>query len=72
MSNQDKYSQKSFRKEAIKSWQEYQETGLHVTGDEIINWLASWGTGNKQEAPECHREGIIPTQNREPGKTVGN
>jgi predicted transcriptional regulator len=28
-----------FRQDAINAWQEYQGTGLHLTGDEVIMWL---------------------------------
>jgi len=45
----------AFRQDAIKSWEEYQETGLHVTGDEVMNWLKTWGTDNEKDAPECHQ-----------------
>jgi len=45
----------SFRQDAINSWNEYQETGLHATGDEIIKWLNTWGTGDEKDAPECHQ-----------------
>ena len=29
----------SFHQDAVNSWNEYQETGLHATGDEVIRWL---------------------------------
>lgn len=45
----------SFRQDAMNSWSEYQETGLHVTGDEAITWLNSWGTGEEEDVPECHQ-----------------
>jgi predicted transcriptional regulator len=41
-------------REAVASWEEYQQTGLHVTGDEMSAWLRSWGTDNESEPPECH------------------
>ena len=44
----------SFHRDAMKSWNEYQETGLYATGDEVITWLKTWGTGNEKDAPECH------------------
>ena len=43
------------QREAMASWQHYQATGLHVTGDELIEWLETWGTENETPAPECHR-----------------
>jgi len=45
----------AFRQDGLKAWQEYQETGLHVTAEEVGAWLASWGGDNEQPAPECHR-----------------
>ncbi len=44
-----------FRKDAIRSWEEYQDTGLHVTGTEVQDWLNTWGTDNETEAPKCHQ-----------------
>ena len=45
----------SFRQDAVNSWNEYQETGLHATGDEVIKWLNTWGTDDEKDAPECHQ-----------------
>ena len=45
----------SFRRDAVNSWNEYQETGLHATGDEVIQWLNTWGTDDEKDAPECHQ-----------------
>jgi len=45
----------ALRQDAIKAWVEYQETGLHVTGDEVIAWLDTWGEENERVAPECHQ-----------------
>lgn len=45
----------AFRQDAINSWKEYQETGLHVTGDEVISWLETWGEENEKVPPVCHR-----------------
>jgi predicted transcriptional regulator len=45
----------AFQQDAKKAWQEYQETGLHVTGDEVIDWLETWGEENEKAAPVCHR-----------------
>lgn len=44
----------AFRQDGINAWNEYQETGLHVTGDEVIAWLDTWGEENEQAAPVCH------------------
>jgi predicted transcriptional regulator len=45
----------AFRQDGIRAWNEYQETGLHVTGDEVIAWLDTWGEENEQAAPVCHK-----------------
>ncbi len=44
----------AFRQDGIQAWNEHQETGLHVTGDEVIAWLDTWGEANEQAAPVCH------------------
>ena len=44
----------AFIQEGLDSWKEYQETGLHLTLDEVSKWLETWGTENETEAPECH------------------
>lgn len=44
----------SFRQEALDSWREYKETGLHVTGDEVDAWLAELEAGNDIDPPTCH------------------
>ena len=45
----------AFRQDGINAWKEYQETGLHVTGDEVIAWLDTWGEENEQAVPICHK-----------------
>jgi predicted transcriptional regulator len=44
-----------FRKETIAAWNDYQETGLHVTADEVSDWLDTWRTDKETEAPICHK-----------------
>ena len=44
----------AFRQEAILAWNEYRETGLHVTLDEANDWLAKLEAGEDVEPPECH------------------
>ena len=43
-----------FKQEALASWTAYQETGRHLSGDEIRAWLSTWGTGDESGLPECH------------------
>ncbi len=42
------------RQDALASWTECRDTGLHLTGEEVTGWLDTWGTENEQEAPQCH------------------
>lgn len=44
----------SFIREAEASWKAYQETGLHVTGEEVFAWMETWGTDEETGPPECH------------------
>ena len=44
-----------FRQDTIKAWDEYRETGLHATADEVDSWLDSWGSDNELPAPICHK-----------------
>ena len=43
-----------FKQEALASWTAYQETGQHLTGQEVRNWLQTWGNDKDTEIPECH------------------
>lgn len=47
-------ARESFKQEALDSWVEYQETGLHLTLQELDDWLNTWGTDVEKEAPICH------------------
>lgn len=44
-----------FRQEAHAAWADYQESGLHLTGQEVQDWLESWGTDQEKGPPEYHR-----------------
>ncbi len=44
----------TFKQNALKAWEDYQATGLHVTGEEVERWLASWGTDDEALPPQCH------------------
>jgi predicted transcriptional regulator len=43
-----------FTADALEAWVEFQETGLHATGDEVLAWMKSWGTSNELPQPVCH------------------
>ena len=46
----------AFYREALEAERDYQETGLHITGEEAIEWIKTWGTDHEREAPECPPE----------------
>lgn len=39
--------------EADAAWRHYQDTGLHVTGEEAMAWIESWGTAHQKTKPVC-------------------
>ncbi len=45
----------SFTQEALASWQEFQETGEHLTGEEVRAWLRGWGSEAETAPPKCHK-----------------
>jgi len=44
----------AYRQSGIRAWNEYQDTGLHVTSDEADSWLAKLEAGQDVEIPKCH------------------
>jgi len=46
-------ARESFCQEAMASWSAYQETGRHLTSEEVRAWLSTWET-EAAEPPECH------------------
>ena len=47
-------AKESFRQEAMNAWEAYCETGKHLTGREVQDWLSSWDSGDKTRVPPCH------------------
>lgn len=47
-------ARESFKQEALASWAEYRETGLHLGGEEVNAWLNSWGDEAESGPPQCH------------------
>ncbi len=47
-------AKEKFAQEALASWSSYKQTGKYLTGDEVREWLQTWGTDNETEIPECH------------------
>jgi predicted transcriptional regulator len=44
----------ALRQDTLHAWEQFQATGLHVTGDEADAWLQQLEQGNDVEPPECH------------------
>ena len=44
----------AFKRDALRAWDEYQQTGLHLTLDEADAWLAKLEAGEDAEPPKCH------------------
>jgi len=44
----------AFRQDAIRAWNEYQATGVHLTAEEADAWLAKLEAGGDSDPPECH------------------
>ena len=47
-------ARENFKREALASWTAHQERGQHLTGQEVRDWLQTWGKDTKREIPECH------------------
>jgi predicted transcriptional regulator len=42
------------REEAMKAWNHYQQTGLHLTQKEADAWLAQLEEDKEEDFPPCH------------------
>ena len=40
--------------DVVASYQEYLQTGMHLTLDELNDWMANWRTDQEQRMPPCH------------------
>jgi predicted transcriptional regulator len=47
-------ARESLLQEALAAWAEFGETGRHLSGDELREWLASWDDEGPRPAPPCH------------------
>ena len=47
-------SKEMFVHESLVSWSSYKKNGKHLTGQEVREWLQTWGTDSEAEIPECH------------------
>lgn len=43
-----------FRQDALAALEDYETTGLHLTGDEVDEWLAKLEQGEQAEMPAWH------------------
>lgn len=43
-----------WNKSCIDSLNDFDETGLHVTQNEVEQWMDSWETNNELPVPICH------------------
>lgn len=41
-------------RDALDAWEDYQKTGLHLTNDEVLEWLDKVARGEDAELPACH------------------
>jgi predicted transcriptional regulator len=44
----------SFKQDALSAWNQYQQTGKHLTLEEADVWLAKLEAGEDVEPPACH------------------
>jgi predicted transcriptional regulator len=44
----------TYKQDALRAWEEFQRTGLHLTLDEAEAWLAKLEAGEDAELPPCH------------------
>ena len=50
----DRLNSITMNQDALTSLNHFQETGLRVTGDEVNDWIESWGTKDELPPPKCH------------------
>jgi predicted transcriptional regulator len=43
-----------FRLDTLAAWEDFHATGLHLTEEEVDDWLAKLESGEDAELPECH------------------
>ena len=44
----------AFRRDTLKAWEAFRESGLHVTADEADAWMAQLEQGHDVEPPDAH------------------
>lgn len=48
-------AKKAYDRRAMQAYQDYQETGLHITLNEFMNWVDSLETDEPKDIPQCHK-----------------
>ena len=46
--------EQEFDRHTVTSWWDYEETGLHLTADEVDEWLSRRAAGEEVPMPVCH------------------
>ena len=48
------YTEAELLAESQESWKDFQQTGLHLTHEEVSAWIEQLRTDPKTKLPECH------------------
>ncbi len=48
-------ARQSFREESARAWQDYKETGLHHSQEDVDNWIDSLGTPKPKRRPKWRK-----------------
>ncbi|ACA30879.1 hypothetical protein [Histophilus somni] len=48
-------AKQTYDRRAIQAYQDYQETGLHITLSEFMDWVDSLETDEPKDMPPCHK-----------------
>ena len=48
-------AKQAFDRRALQAYQDYQETGLHITLSEFVDWVDSLEAGSSKDIPSCHK-----------------
>jgi predicted transcriptional regulator len=43
------------REDMLRAWEEFQQTGLRLTHEEVDAWMAKLEAGEDAKLPACHR-----------------
>ena len=46
-------AKEQLRQQTLASWDDFVQTGLHVSEDEMNGWLDTWGSDHEVEPPKC-------------------